>query len=261
MSGQILLGALFGLLIAIASYIVRFLTFSGSVATFILAVVVFGVGGWQWAVPMVAFFVLSSLLSKYGRARKERYDLLFEKSGTRDWAQVAANGCIAGAIVLASAAFPIYDFYPIYLGALAAATADTWGTEIGILSRGEPVSVLTFQRVSPGVSGAVSGNGSIGGAIGAAVIALAGYPWYMEFRTTLVVVAAGIVGSLADSMLGATLQAQFACRVCGKTTERRLHCGESTDLSRGIRWINNDVVNGVCALVGAVVAWGLMLLL
>jgi len=260
MVDQYLTAAFFGLIVAAASYAARFLTLSGSIATFLLAVIIFGAGGWQWAIPIVVFFVLSSLLSKYGRARKKALDQLFEKSATRDWGQVIANGGIATLIAFLSSSFPSFDFYPIYLGALAAVTADTWGTEIGVLTNGTTVSVLSLKPVEPGTSGGISESGTIGGAIGAMVVALTGYPWYTELRTTFVVVVGGIVGSLADSFLGATVQAQYKCEVCGRITERRMHCSQETKLHSGLRWINNDVVNGLCALVGAVVAWGLLLL-
>lgn len=258
MSGQYLTAALFGLLVAAASYAARFLTFSGSVATFLLAVVIYGTGGWQWTVPIVAFFVLSSLLSKYGRTRKNTFDQVFEKSSRRDWGQVLANGGVAGVIAILPALFPVYDFYPLYLGALAAVTADTWGTEIGVMTKGSTYSVVTFKPVESGTSGGVSEYGTIGGAVGATVVALSGYAWYTELRTTLIVVAGGIAGSLIDSLLGGTLQAQFKCVDCGKTTERRTHCGKTTELARGISWFGNDLVNGVCALAGVLVVWGLM---
>lgn len=260
MSTQLLIAVVSGLLVATASYRVRFLTLGGSIATFLLAVIIFGIGGWQWAIPIITFFFLSSLLSKYGRERKAALDAVFEKSSTRDWGQVVANGGIAATILVLSAVFPAYDLYPLYLGALAAATADTWGTEIGILSRGNTVSTLTFRPVASGTSGGISENGTFGGAVGAALIALVGYPWYTELRTTLIVVAAGIIGSLADSFIGATLQAQFKCSVCGQTTERTMHCSKPTDLSRGLRWINNDVVNGICTAVGVLVVWSLLLI-
>jgi uncharacterized protein (TIGR00297 family) len=260
MSTQYLTAALLGIIIAVASYAARFLTLSGALATFLLAVIVFGTGGWQWAIPIVVFFVLSSLLSKYGRSRKKAFDQVFEKSGTRDWGQVVANGGIAGLVAFLSGIFPGYDFYPLYLGALAAATADTWGTEIGVLTKGKTVSVISLRQVEVGTSGGISEYGTFGGVVGAAVVALSGYPWYTELRTTVVVVVGGVVGSLADSLLGATLQAQFKCEACGKTTERTTHCGRATALHRGVRWVGNDLVNGICALVGAVVAWGLIML-
>jgi len=164
-------------------------------------------------------------------------------------------------IAICSGLFPLYDFYPLYLGALAAATADTWGTEIGVLAKGKTYSVISLKLVEPGTSGGISEYGTIGGALGATVVALSAYPWYTELRTTFAVVVGGMVGSLFDSLLGATLQARFRCFTCGKLTERRVHCGRTTELAGGLPWIGNDVVNGACTLAGALAAWGLMLLL
>ncbi len=260
MVDRFLIAALLGLTVAVASSLARLLTRSGAVATFLLALIIYDVGGWQWAVPIATFFVLSSLLSKYGRLRKRAFDQVFEKSSTRDWGQVVANGGVAGLVAILSAVFPLYDFYPLYLAALAAVTADTWGTEIGVLTKEKTVSILSFKSVEPGTSGGVSEYGTVGGAVGAAVVALSGYPWHTELRTTLIVVAGGVAGSLVDSVLGATVQAQYRCEVCSKITERKVHCDRPTQLSRGIGWIGNDIVNGVCALVGVGVAWRLMLL-
>ncbi|MCX6144018.1 MAG: DUF92 domain-containing protein [Ignavibacteriales bacterium] len=261
MTSQLLLGAFFAFVVAAGSYALRFLTLSGAIATLLLGVVVFGAGGWQWAVPMVTFFLLSSLLSKYGRTPKKPYDEIFGKSLTRDWGQVAANGGIAGALVLLSTLYPIYDFYPIYLGALAAVTADTWGTEIGILTKGRTISVLSMQPVAPGTSGGISEHGTIAGATGALVIALSGYLWFSDLKTAIIVVLAGIAGSLGDSAIGASLQVQYCCDVCGKRTERTVHCGKQTMRISGVAWINNDVVNLLCSLVGALTAWGLLCVL
>ena len=159
MTSQLLLGAFFAFIVAVGSYVFRFLTLSGTIATFLLGAIVFGIGGWQWAVPILTFFLLSSVLSRYGRSRKKQFDTLFGKSYTRDWAQVASNGGLAGTLVLLSILFPIYDFYPIFLGVLAAVTADTWGTEIGVLTKGRTLSVLSMQPVSPGTSGGISQTG------------------------------------------------------------------------------------------------------
>lgn len=255
MPDQFLLAIVFGLIVAAGSYYARFLTLSGSLATFALAVVVFGIGGWQWTVPILTFFVSSSILSKLGKKDKDQFDALFEKSSTRDWGQVAANGGVAGAIVVLSALFPVYDFYSMYLGAIAAVTADTWGTEIGLLSKGKTVSILTMKPVPQGTSGGVSEDGVLGGVAGAALIALSGYFWYPDLLTAFGVVLAGALGSALDSILGASLQGQYLCGVCGKTTERRVHCARPAQRTRGLAWMNNDVVNGICAAVGAAVVW------
>lgn len=255
MPEQLFIAAVFGLFISVASYYAKFLTASGSIATFVLAFVMYGFGGWQWTVPIFTFFLFSSLLSNYGKNRKARFDLVFEKSSRRDAGQVLANGGIAGVLVLFSHLFPEYEFYPLYLGAIAAVTADTWGTEIGVLTQGNTVFVLSLRPVPPGTSGGVSSAGFLGGATGALVIAFSGYHWFSDLRTLFAVIVAGVIGSLADSILGATVQAQYKCRVCGKVTERKIHCGQETERVRGLRWVTNDLVNYACAVVGCVIAW------
>jgi uncharacterized protein (TIGR00297 family) len=211
--GTVLAGA-----VAYGSYRARFLALSGSVATFLLAVVVFGVGGWKWTVPIVVFFVLSSLLSKLGKSRKAIAEAEQEKGSTRDYAQVLANGGIPGLLVLAWLLFPSENWYVAYLGAIAAVTADTWGTELGLLGRGRTVLITTFRHVSPGVNGGISVLGMVGGLIGASLIAASAAPFVDGTSMVALVVAAGLAGSLIDSAVGATLQAQFRCIVCAKGT-------------------------------------------
>ena len=256
-AGQFLLGIVFASAVAIVSYRFRLLTLSGSAATFLLATIVFGVGGWQWGIPILTFFLLSSFLSKYGKARKSQFQLMFDKSDRRDAGQVAANGGVAGSVVLCWYFFPgKHIWFPMYLATLAAVTADTWGTEIGLFSRGLPRSITTLKQAEKGTSGAISLAGIIGGAVGGVFIALSGMIWPSGLRSVAdaaVIVLAGVLASLVDSLVGATLQAQYRCMKCGKRTERVLHCGEQTTLISGLVWLNNDVVNWCCAASGAVV--------
>ncbi len=255
---QFAAGIGFGLIIAVVSHRLRLLTAGGAVATFLMAAVIFGIGGWLWTMPILTFFLASSLLSKLGGKRKLQYELLYEKSSMRDAGQVAANGGIASVLVALWYMFPSMTFvYTGFVGAIAAATADTWGTEIGTLAGGTPRSIVSFKRVEKGTSGGVSIIGLAGGLVGAALIAASAllFPQPQAIRNfAAVMVAAGLAGTLTDSVLGATLQAQFHCTGCGKTTERRDHCSASTTHVRGLRWMNNDVVNLACAVAGGVVA-------
>jgi len=73
----------------------------------------------------------------------------------------------------------------------------------------------------------------------------------------------GFLGAMADSLLGASVQAMFYCPACRKETERHpIHtCGTPTTRLRGWPWLRNDGVNLGASLVGAVVAaalfgWG-----
>lgn len=251
---QFTTGTGLALLVAAGSYQARFLSLSGAVATFLLASVIFGIGGWKWAVPILTFFVLSSLLSNVGKSRKAELADMFEKSGRRDYAQVFANGGVAGILALLSFGFPSRELYPLFVGSIAAAAADTWGTEFGLLGRGKTVSITTLRPVDRGRNGGVTWLGLTGGLCGGLVISFSAFAWTKEIALTGVFALAGVVGSFADSLLGATVQAQYRCPVCGKTTERTTHCAnQPTSLVRGFRWLNNDRVNWVCTASGAIV--------
>jgi len=252
---QFSVGIVLGIVIGVTAFYARFLKASGAVATFLLASLVYGVGGWKWTVPILTFFVLSSLLSKLGKPGKEEIVLVSEKGDTRDVGQVAANGGVAGILMIAQYIFQNIDFYPLYLGAIAAATADTWGTEVGTYFRTKTVSIITMEEVRSGMSGGISIPGIVGSLLGATVVAASGLPWMESELLILIAVVSGVIGSVADSILGATLQSQYRCTVCGKDTERKIHCSSSTEFVRGIRWMNNDLVNWFCAGVGAIVAF------
>jgi uncharacterized membrane protein len=73
--------------------------------------------------------------------------------------------------------------------------------------------------------------------------------------TVGVVAIGGAAGAMADSLLGATLQERRWCDACALATERRVHdCGTRTRLAGGLAWMDNDAVNLLATLTGAVVA-------
>jgi uncharacterized protein (TIGR00297 family) len=247
--------------IGFLSHKLNFLSPSGSIATFLLAVIVYGNGGWMWTVPILTFFIASSLLSKYGKRRKKRLELVFEKSDKRDAGQVAANGGVAGLLVMLWYLIPDHtELYYCYLASIAAVTADTWGTEIGTLMKGKPRSIITFRPVDIGTSGGVSPAGLLGGALGAALVAgsslfVSGIPMPAEYL--MLIILCGIAGSLADSILGATVQSQYVTAQ-GNVTERTSVNGVPTTLVRGFRAVNNDVVNWLCGTTGALLMYLLL---
>ena len=219
----------------------------GAIAATAVGAIVFGFGGLGAAVLLVFFFVSSSALSALPGARGER--------GRRGARQVLANGSVAAvAAVLMSvderAALAL-------LGALAVATADTWATEIGVRSGATPRSILTLERRPPGTSGAVSIPGTLGSAAGALAVGGAG-AWLVaggDVRAALAVALAGLAGSLFDSALGAGLQAVYRCPDCGAKSEVARHPGCQTRAQRssGVPGLDNDAVNGLATLAGAIV--------
>jgi len=258
---QLILGIVLSLLLAIISGKLKYLSHSGAVATFLLGSVVFGLGGVPYAIPILAFFILSSLLSFFGKKGKTSVEKSYEKTSTRDYAQVIANGSVAGIIVVIAYFFPNPMNYVVFLSVVAASTADTWATEIGFFSDKLPRLVTNFKAVSKGTSGAISILGTFSAMLGAFIIVLTGiltgsenpiqnnYLYYI-----LIVVASGTAACFFDSLLGATVQAQFKCTECDKITEKNIHCGKETILQSGNKTIRNDAVNLLASIFSVFVA-------
>lgn len=249
---QAALGVAFSAIVAAVAYRVRALSPSGAAAAFVVGSIVFGRGGWPAAAVLFAFFLPSTVLSRAGAARK-RAIAGETQHGPRNGWQVLANGAVAAGCLLAMS----HDGAPFgaaFAGAFAAASADTWGTEIGMLSHAAPISILTFRPLRAGVSGGVTALGSaatFGGALVVAVVAS-----LVGFGAFVAVALGGIAGALLDSILGASLQGVRWCPACAQECEtRRHHCGNATQLRRGVAWIQNDAVNFAATLGGAAVAF------
>lgn len=263
---QILIGILLASLIALLAWRLGSLSDSGAWAAALTGALIFGLGGLAWAVLLLTFFISSSLLSRLFKGRKRAAEEKFSKGSRRDWKQVLANGGAGVVLVLLHTFLPGRDVWWLaYIGAMAAVNADTWGTELGILNPAPPRLVTTGRPVEPGTSGALSLTGTLAGAAGAALIGIAAAlftPAAPAWQLIAAATAAGLLGSLVDSLLGATVQAIYYCPVCDKETERHpTHtCGASTRYRRGWRWMDNDLVNWLCSLAGALSIVGLGLL-
>ncbi|NTU75320.1 MAG: DUF92 domain-containing protein [Anaerolineaceae bacterium] len=270
---QFFIGMALSGLTAYLAYMARSLDLSGAIAAGILGTIVFGLGGWPWALLLLGFFISSTLLSRLFKQRKAQIEEKFSKGSRRDAWQVVANGGFAGLFVLIHLVFPgaVWPWLA-FAGSLAAANADTWATELGVLNPKKPRLITTRQEVDPGTSGAVSQYGLGAAAAGSFFIALLTFfAWAGVTRlsfiesilTILIVTIAGIGGSLVDSWLGATYQAIYHCPTCRKETEKHPQhsCGTQTVLSRGLAWLNNDVVNTACTFSGGIAALILSLVL
>ena len=247
---QLLLGVLLAAAVALLAGRVGALTRSGVLAAWGIGAVVFGIGGWSGAAALLTFFGTSTALSRWRRGVKET--LGYEKGGRRDAGQVLANGGVAALCLLLPQALPLgmARAHLLFLSALAAANADTWATEIGSALGGRPYDLRTGKPAAPGTSGAVSLPGTLASLAGAALLGLfapgvfagAGAGW-------MVVTAAGVEGAFFDSLIGATLQAQWRDPLRpALLTEHP----QAEPPVRGRRGITNDLVNVLCTL-GAVV--------
>ena len=170
---NLIVAFLLAALIAALAWKLGALDRTGAIAATLLGSIVYGLGGLQWAILLIAFFVSSSLLSLAFTDRKGQLTSNYAKGSRRDWAQVLANGGLGAAFLILAAleVIPVALAWLVFAAALATVTADTWATELGVLSLAPPRLISTWQPVARGSSGAISLVGTAASLLGASFIA------------------------------------------------------------------------------------------
>lgn len=199
----------------------------GLVVGFILSVANF-----SFFTSMVMFYFSSSKLTKWKGEEKKRIDSEYKEGGQRNWLQVFCNGAVPTELALlymienGPGEIPI-DFSKQHtaswmclslLAALCSCAGDTWSSEVAtVLSKSPPRLITTWEKVPVGTNGGVTIVGLIASLLGGTFVGLT------YFLTQLICVndldlsapqwpviafggMAGLLGSLLDSYLGATMQ-------------------------------------------------------
>jgi uncharacterized protein (TIGR00297 family) len=226
------------------------LTIGGLTAAVLVGSGVLLAQGWSGGLVLLAFFIPTSLVSRFLPDTTVRLDA---KGNKRDAWQVLANG---GAATLGALCWPHHVTGMVVMtAAFAAAAADTWATSWGSGSTMPPRSILTGEVVPSGTSGGITARGTAGAVAGAAVVALTGAVVTRSWILGLIAVSAGVLGMLADSLLGARWQARYYCVTCDRPTEQARHrCGTASQLRGGLRWLGNDAVNACATALAALTA-------
>eukprot|EP00823_Brevimastigomonas_motovehiculus_P005283 TRINITY_DN3855_c0_g2_i1.p1 TRINITY_DN3855_c0_g2~~TRINITY_DN3855_c0_g2_i1.p1 ORF type:complete len:348 (+),score=119.18 TRINITY_DN3855_c0_g2_i1:26-1069(+) len=206
---------------------------SGAIAGWIVGLLSF-LGG--HFLLLVCFFLTSSRITKIGTEYKKKVDDEFKEGGQRTWVQVICNSAPAVAFGMVymfffghqiqplSAALPLATSLQVGIVAhYAECAGDTWASELGIFES-SPRLITNCKRVPKGTNGGVSIIGVIASMLGGTFIGVCFY-FFNQFSVNssslsstsssavpaqwpIIVIGflAGFLGSLFDSLLGATLQ-------------------------------------------------------
>ncbi len=244
-----------GAILAIGGVILKALTYDGAIAGFFFGMILLGLGSWTVGGMFFVFFMLGSVFTFVGKKKKEKVVEEFEKGKTmRDSMQAMVNSIIPLILVFVNVLIQKSIITIMIATALATSLADTLATEIGSLSKETPVlAIKPWKKTEKGDPGAISLAGLISSIIGAAIIAITGFVVSLfdlfdvmpnnRWLFVMVVTAGGFIGSYIDSVLSNTVQRLNKCQNCGKITEKTIHCGEKTVYYKGVKIINNDLVN------------------
>lgn len=268
---QSLIAALISSLIAIRSYRRKSLDLSGALAGFLVMTVHLAVG-YRFGAMLLVFFFTSSKLTKIGEEKKRLVDADFKEGGQRNWIQVLFNSGIATIMALiiwkqigwevkcldSKESALITSLMGGIIGHYSCCNGDTWSSELGVVSDAQPRLITNFKPVRRGTNGGVTKTGLLAAIAAGSVVGLTFV--IVGFFTTkcttsvalkqLLVVPlsaiAGLLGSVIDSLLGATLQFSGFCSVRNKVVGKP---GPTVKKISGISILDNNGVNLVSILL------------
>ena len=204
--------------LAAAGLLLNGVDLSGCVAGWLLGTVVIVGAGPAMYVALLAFFILGTVCTKLGYAGKSREGLAQDRGGRRGASHAFANVGVAAACAVAC--WRGLGLVPLFMGitALATATCDTVGSEIGQWLGRRAFAPLSLRRVERGSHGAISIEGTLAGIVAAFGVAVAATSMAVHhlrpgFTGSIVIdkawmigviTASAAIGSYLESVVGST---------------------------------------------------------
>jgi uncharacterized protein (TIGR00297 family) len=206
-ASHVALAASFALAFAWLGWRIRGVTISGAIAGACVCFLLLVGAGPGAVAGLGTVFVLTWISTSLGRRHKQQLGTAEAKTGRRA-SQVLAN---LGIAAICATVYRFYSANPVWLIAMAAAlseaAADTVSSEIGQVVGKAPRLITTCRRVPTGTDGGVTLSGTLAGTCAAAITGLASvYTGVIPSNRFGLVVAAGVGGMLADSLLGALFE-------------------------------------------------------
>lgn len=260
--------------LSIVAFVKRTLDAGGAFSAAVLGVVVLWTTMFEGFLLFLLFFVGANVVGRVSKRLSSNQTGIrgascanpctttcVEKKGSRrDCLQVLANGLMVAVAGLLWYVAGDFSALVMFGAAIAEAASDTLAGEVGRLSKKPPVSIRTFLPVPKGLSGGVTLLGTFASFVASLCISIL---WFLFFDVRGGAVAASIIcltgfaGSIVDSYLGACVQAVYMDPDTGILTENDSKDGRPFDLVRGVRWVDNDMVNLVSNVFSAVFALGM----
>jgi uncharacterized protein (TIGR00297 family) len=239
-----------GLLILILAYGFKAISLGGFIAAAMLGVLTFVFGSWPSFIALIAFFILGSLVSFVGKAAKKEISNIHGHKTARGVKQVLANGLPPLIFALIYFITKEESFLVLTIAAFAGCTADTFSSEIGMLSKKQPVSILNFKKIQKGLSGGVTILGLCGALLGSTLISIIALICF-NFNYMIFVIIVGFINAIIDSIMGATLQGKYKVPNSELLSEKRV---KNSECVSGFKLIDNNAVNFLSTTLTGIIA-------
>lgn len=236
--------------LAFLAYVKKSMTKMALLVAFIFAFIITYLGG------IYAFFMLAAtfiMVTIAGSIKSNKKDIDTSKKECRNVYQIIANVGLGTLLIIIYFLTKNNKYILMYAVVMAEAVADSLASDIGILSKKEPINILTFKKGKPGMSGNISMLGMGAALFGALEIALIYFCFHQNLIYVFIIIISGFLGAFIDTILGATIEIKYKCTKCGVLTEQKYHCEMETMRYKGMKIFNNDMVNFLSNVSSAII--------
>ena len=206
-------------------------------------------------IVIAAYGVIFGVDLAIGKKSERVTGQINKKSGARDVVQVLANALAATIALVIGKILGNDAFTVVYAVALTECLADSLASDVGVLSKNDPIDICRLRRIKRGLSGGVSPLGTLAAFAGCLFMSLFTIIFFgFVPKYFLSILLIPMLGITVDSVLGSLVQAKYTCSECGKLTEKSRHCDSPCTHTGGLKFINNDTVNFISNFITALIA-------
>ncbi len=217
--------------------------------------------GASMSTTIAVLYLLSAVVGvitvkKYNEKHHEKVKI------SRKAKQIIANSVVALALCaiyyLTEEKLFLYSAFAVIVEEFA----DSMSSDIGRISRRIPRDIIGFKQLPTGISGGVTALGSLSALVACAVALAIPFTFgVMSINIYLILIGITLIGVFIDSILGSRLQVLYKCSKCGALTESPVHCNENANYHKGVKWLDNSLVNLLSGVITALLTLGALSLI
>lgn len=233
----------------------RVLTPAANIILYVYLIVSVYCLGYAFLVAAVCLFGSEAIISRVtGKRYNAKAGEDAEKPARGGW-QILVNSGVVLVFTLLYKTIGITALAFVAFAVLVEEFTDSIASDVGRLAKNPPVDIVRFKRVQAGLSGGITALGTCAAVLCAAAGAALPFIFFeFDVRAYFIIFGIAVLGMIIDSILGSSIQALYKCEQCGKLTEKTEHCGAAAVRVKGIKIINNSMVNLLSAVATAAIS-------
>lgn len=256
-SSAVLISIISAPIVLILALIKKSITLPAAIMGLIMSLSITLFSGSSLLILILVLFLLAEVVSKI--VRKVNDNQIKHSRGFKQIFSITITSIILAILYYVfENKILLYMAYLVIIGQFA----DSMASDIGSLSKKNPVDIIKWKKVENGISGGVTLIGTLSALITSIlgsllVVAFEGF----ILKTFIIIFIVSFLGTLIDSVLGSLLQIKYECLDCGNIIEYKNCCNQNIRRVSGVRFIDNASVNLLTSVLTALISLAIFMVI